>query len=195
MQHLKFFSQHSWNRDKIGFRKRHTHLLWISGLEGREVTQCSVTAFLVIQERADWKIPRFLCYFLYLMEATYTRKDLFDSKSEGSVCVLGQRFLAEVTYSGPRFPVDRMQRVDAATQLAFSFALFFPRVSNLRDYITSWPTFKVSLSPQLILSKTTTMNILRMWHQIPRRFQIQSSWQWGWTTYPSVHPLTHWSAI
>lgn len=39
MQHLKFFSQHSWNRDKIGFRKRHTHLLWISGLEGSQVTQ------------------------------------------------------------------------------------------------------------------------------------------------------------
>lgn len=79
-----------------------------------------------------------------------------------SVCVLGQRLLAEVTCSDPRFPVDRMQRADAATQLTFPFALFCPRVPNLRDYISSWPTFKVSLSPQLILSETTTMNILSM---------------------------------
>lgn len=83
MQHLKFFNIHGTETKCL---QKETYSSPVDFRTGRQTGHsgdfCSVTAFLVIRERADWKIPRFLHYFLYLMEETYTRKALVDSQNQ-----------------------------------------------------------------------------------------------------------------
>lgn len=136
---------------------------------------CSVTAFLVIQERADWKITRFLCYFLYLMEATYTGRIYLTQNQRAQSAYLGrdswQRSLAVFLASQWTGCKEWMLPLSWFSPLPS----FFPQGLQSVGLHHLMTNIKVSLSPQLILSETTTMNILRMWHQTPRRFQIQSS--------------------
>lgn len=83
MKHLKFFNIHGTETKCLQKEIYSSPVDFRTGRQtGHSGDFCSVTAFLVIQERTDWKIPRFLHYFLYLMEETYMRKDLVDSQNQ-----------------------------------------------------------------------------------------------------------------
>lgn len=120
--------QHSWNRDKMsserdifiscGFQdwKADRSLRWL--LFGYSVLGDTGKSRL-----ENTQIPALLS----LPDGRNLHEEGFSwlSKSEGAVWVLGQRLLAEVICSVPHFPVDKMQRGDGATRLAFSFSSFF----------------------------------------------------------------------